>query len=227
MRSCSRSAMANPRPLSPSSIIGPETCRRRRYSRVRGWTKAARVSSGGLGSWSMTTQSTPSCLRLIASVIPAGPAPTIRTSVDFGSWCLLFMARPFLFLRGGPYGFHGPEREFRMLKERPKRNADIWSALAEWGCVCVGADEQAWRARPVAPGVIDAADDHRVAELHEHLIGFGDQVDLPAYAGEAVQRVGVVHGKSRPGRDFQCAADQSVQEGFETLQTRRLRPVAV
>src|SRR5271169_1306564 len=101
------------------------------------------------------------------------------------------------------------------------------SVLVEWSCICVGADEQAWRARPVAPCVVDATDDHRVAWLHEHLIGVGDEVDLAAHARQAVQRVGMMHWKSGSRLDFQCAANQSVGEGLEAFtQTRCLRPVA-
>src|SRR5271156_7143560 len=56
--------------------------------------------------------------------------------------------------------------------------------LPEWNCVCIRADEQAWGVRSVAPGGIDAADDHRVTRLHEHLIGVGDEVHLAAHARE-------------------------------------------
>jgi hypothetical protein len=42
--------------------------------------------------------------------------------------------------------------------------------------------------------VVDPADDRGVAWFHEHFVGVGDEVDFAAYAGEAVQGVGAVHG---------------------------------
>jgi hypothetical protein len=87
------------------------------------------------------------------------------------------------------------------------RNANISLALAEWGCMCHGADEQAWLVRPVAAGLVDTTDDHRVARLHEHLIGVGDQKDFSARAGEAVQGVSAVRARQMNplGKGSRCA----------------------
>src|SRR5882757_5317863 len=77
----SPSRAANPCPWMPSSIKGAATLNRCRYSNVRGCTAAAfdPVASSGLRS--MITQSTPNCARPAAMARPAGPAPTMRTSV--------------------------------------------------------------------------------------------------------------------------------------------------
>src|SRR5580704_5954810 len=58
-----------------------------------------------------------------------------------------------------------------------------------------GSDQQSGRIRPVAPRMIRAADHHRVAGLHEHLVDVGDQVDLTDDARDAVERVGAVHAR--------------------------------
>src|ERR1700719_1465681 len=47
--------------------------------------------------------------------------------------------------------------------------------------------------RLIAPGMICAADDHRIAWSQDDVIDIGNQVDLALAAINAIQRVGTVH----------------------------------